>query len=433
MTIHLIAYVLIPVWIYLSFKDIKTIAYAYILCAPLQTVSVFNVGGSSVMFYHLIFLTLLIKYIVRVLKQRKMSVNLPLDFMLFLVWSFITIPLAVFNTDEVVYKVSGGYGNVAFSFQQFTQFAYLLMNFLVCIILSDLLADNVIDMKGVKKVINYGFIMVMVLAIIQMFVSPKICTLLYRNSINATYLNNLRISGPFQEPSMLALYAAPLCGIYLSKVFYHQDFRYILHILLFMIVLMQNRASSSIVGLAIVTLIFLISAVYQFVIKKNVKLLDKNKTYMLAAATLVVAAIMTIVYGNKISAMISLVGSKFAGNGISGSERTYMVQYHLEIFSRHWLAGIGYGTLRSLDLLSTMLCSGGIIGFMLYVIPVLRSSLRIFFNMSNRAVMLYVIVYNAIMFISVTEIALPYVWIAYAIMFYVLTDNGSQRRYTIEF
>ena len=110
-----------------------------------------------------------------------------------------------------------------------------------------------------------------------------------------------------------------------------------------------------------------------------------------------------------------------------------MVQYHLEIFSRHWLAGIGYGTLRSLDLLSTMLCSEGIIGFMLYVIPVLRSSLRIFFNMSNRAVMLYVIVYNAIMFISVTEIALPYVWIAYAIMFYVLTDNGSQRRYTIEF
>lgn len=31
MTIHLIAYVLIPVWIYLSFKDIKTIAYAYII------------------------------------------------------------------------------------------------------------------------------------------------------------------------------------------------------------------------------------------------------------------------------------------------------------------------------------------------------------------------------------------------------------------
>lgn len=433
MTIHVIAYVLIPILIYLCFRDIKTVAYAYILCAPLQTVTVFNISGKNIMFYHLIFLILLIKYVIRVIKQRRIIINLPCVFMTFLLWCLITIPFSIFNTDEVVLKVSGGYDNVAFSFQQITQYAYLVMNFAVCIILSELLADKVIDMPGIKKVINAGYIIVMVLAIMQLFVPAEICTMLYRNSTYAIYTKYLRLSGPFPEPSMLALYSTPLFCIYLCNVFYHQKLRYIPHILLFLFILFENKASSAIVGIAIGIVIFVVAAIYQFLICKDVKKFDRSKTCILIGFTIVMVIFLIVVFGEEIIAVLRTLEYKLAGNGVSGSQRTYALKHHLKIFTRHFIAGVGYGTLRSFDLLSTLLCSVGIVGFLMYIMPVLRACFKLFIKRENRCVMLYVLIYNAIMLVSVNEFAFPYVWIGYAIMFYLLSETGEQKRHIIKF
>lgn len=409
--------------LFLMLKKIDYVFYALCFAAILTTVAVFNIGNNSILLFHIVFAIVVFKFLLSLIKNRyQYSVSNLL--IMFVVWCLITIPFSFFNTDVYAYNIDNKFAYVSFNFQQITQYAYLLIGFLTCMICNMLLINGKIDQKNVVKVLDAAYVAALCLALLQLVVPADICTELFRNSIHAAYnIDGARISGPFNEPSMLALVCTPFfCG-YLYRLIKKFSFKNLLYVVLFLAVMLKNQSSSAVLGVFVG--IILIAFINIFDIKKKLK--KKDLVWILVIILLIL--LFAVFAGNMLGDTINKTFQKLNGEGKSGSERLYSFVHHMNIFFDHFLLGIGYGTVRSIDLLSTWACEVGIIGLLLYFVPIISLCIKLFKhkNVQSMELLINIVVYNAILFSSTNEIVFLQIWILYGVAFFIVQNRKHEK------
>jgi hypothetical protein len=138
--------------------------------------------------------------------------------------------------------------------------------------------------------------------------------------------------------------------------------------------------------------------------------------------------VLVAVFKDKFNYNIGNIVGKLNGQGESGSMRKYDFQYHMNVFKNYLITGIGFGSVRSKDLISTILADVGLSGavpLLVYIVGRLYLLKRIGDDFSK---VLYAIMFSTIvvLFISVPEFFYLYIWIYFGIIDYFLFNENSK-------
>lgn len=340
-----------------------------VLCAPLTTVAVFNLGENSVLVYHLIWAIVAIKVVVLRIKSGK---RMKTPWLPFLVFCLASTLLALFNGDVLVVNIDARLANVAFSFQQYTQWAYLAMAISTAWFTTYLLDTGKIGTSDLLNWLDAGLVVVIVVAFLQLVVPAEILNEFIRNSVHTGYKSvGARLSSTFQEPSMLSLYLVPMMGMHVIRFAYQPNAKSAVLVLLSLVVCLMNNSSSAALGL-IVLPVFV--SVWLFVHANSARV-----SAIVFVAVCIVMVVLTVsaslgAFDNFVSTLLSKLG----GEGVSGSIRSYNAALAADVFLGHPIIGVGWGTVRSEALLTTWLAELGLVGAVLFaksLINLLRSLL----------------------------------------------------------
>ncbi len=414
-----IFWIIILAGVFLVFKIDNAIKFL-IISSSLTTIAAFNINNNSILVMHIAFLICLIKFCMYTYNNG-ISVSINKCMYFFAIWCLITIPFSLLHGKTIVHNVDGLNTYVEFNFQQITQYGYLFIGLLTCIMCNSLLIANKISLKAIEKCLEISYVLSLSIALLQHVLPLTFVNTYLRNAVHVGYnYGQARISGTFFEASMLSLYCAPLFGGYLYRFLSGFKLKYLIFSLLFIIVTLDSNSSSGVIGILLsIFLIFVIS------LKSNKKI-SKNNLF-LKIIFLVIGAIFVIYFSSSMMSGIDTLTDKINGIGVSGSARLYAFKYHFELaFSN--IIPTGFGTVRSYDLLSTWLCSIGILGLILYLIPVIVLTIKLFKIQTTEASVLFIniIIHNIIMMISVPEFSFLSIWIYYGAAYYMV--GHTQRR-----
>lgn len=415
-----LSYLLLATTVVASFLNIRTLFYIYVTATAFTTLSVFDVGSSYVLLYHLLFIALVIRTIFfhagRKTAESRCSIS-PI-FGLFLVACALSIPLALVYTDVIVLVPDGDFRNVTFSAQQFTQLGYLTIAVASCYISNRLLQDEIATVKGIFSALTVAYVAVCLLALFQLVIPASIVNETYRNIPDVYYeFDGARVSSTFREPSMMALCIAPLFAVYLLRLIRNFSFGNFALVCLGAIVVALNQASSFAVGMCFALFCYALIAFTKADVRQTINHKALLGIVFSIMATLLIASI------GAFQDVVSQLVAKLNGEGVSGSERTYALLYHLRVFLEHPVMGIGFGTVRSFDLFSTWLAELGVVGFGLFVLPVCALLGRLVRQGKTQSMSyemaVYITVYLGILFVSVSEPYYPFGWIVVGAGFYL--------------
>lgn len=394
-----------------------------IISSAMTTVAVFNINNNSILVLHIAFTICLIKFCVYMCKNDT-CVSVDKYIYYFAIWCLITIPFSLLHGNTIVHNVNGLDTYVKFSFQQITQYGYLIIGLLTCIMCNSLLITNKISIKSVDRCLEISYVISLSIALLQHILPVALVNAYLRNAAHVSYnYDGARISGTFFEPSMLSLFFAPLFGKYLYKLTLGFNVKYLLYITLFVVVAFDSNSSSAVLGIIVsLVLVFLISLSSN----KKVSLND-----MIFAFLIIIAGTISVMhFYSDINLGIDMLFNKISGEGISGNSRLERFKYHFELGINNFIP-TGFGTVRSFDLLSTWICSIGIIGLALYLIPVIILCIKLYkINTYNsKSLFICILVHNIIMFISVPEFSFLSIWIYYGTAYYII-ENTNRREKT---
>jgi hypothetical protein len=430
MSLTATAYIGFLIYIVMLVQKSRNIFLFFVLISFTQSIAIIYIGRDNILLYHLLFVILLVK--ISFEKQFQLSVFSDNPFFPFVIYCFISIFVVLFNTDVIVHTVGDVVGRGTFDFakltyQQFTQYLYLLFGFIVSCVSIYMLKTKTINSRIILKYVDISFLVAMIIALLQLILPLDFMNSIFRNATTVSYNTaGARISSTFKEPSFFALFASPLFFVYIRRLFTEQNLKYLMHIILGIIVFLLNYSSSFFVSTIFFIVSILIIRLLNLSHSREIKINTYKITIILLAFTVLVVLIVINLESFKNAVMTTV--NKLNGSPGSGSARQYDLVYHLDLLRQHFFIGIGFGSLRSYSLLTSWLASLGIIGFSLYVIPAFRLLYRMLkINTAfSKDLFIMILVYNGIMFISVSEFAQLLIWILYGIAHFEASKYDSE-------
>jgi len=417
MEVQYLFYVIIFLIILSLFKNVSYIFYMYILFSAFTTFGLFIIGNNSIIAYHLIFVFLFM----RVFSKLQYDSYYIKQIIYFTIYCGIAILFSLFNHDVVVLNIQDNWDYIEFSLTQVTQYFYLIIAVCSMIITYTLLKEKKVSLNHMEDFIKITAIIVIFIGIFQLFIPIDIFNFLFRNTVNAgnqTMQGVVRITSTFNEASFLAFFLCPVFCVSIYNLSNNFNFLDAVIVAGGFYITIMNNSSSFYLGLSIGILCLFFSKLYVYFLGKRKKV---NKNRLIAGSIFLLLIIgATIFYSDILSEALLIVTRKISGEGVSGNTRSYALAYHLNIFKEHFFIGVGYGTIRSYDLFSTWLAELGIIGTLLYFIPIIRiiyKLIKINTYQSNR-IFLLLIVSNIILLSSVPEPYFVFYWIYYGMAAY---------------
>ncbi len=388
-----------------------------VVCSPLTTIAVFNLSGTSVLIYHLVWLVVAVKFL---LKLRGESERLNKLFVPFLAFTLCSISFSLFSAGTVVVNVDNVYSTVKPSFQQFTQWIYLFVAVSTTIMAEYLLRTGSLDAQRLYRALDVGLVIVLAAAFLQLILPADVVTSLFRNSVHATYLGSgARISSTFQEPSMLSLYLIPMTCIHLVRILRKPNVFSIVVVVLSLVVCVLNNSSAAFLSLIGSVLFILVAQCRLF---GGGKISHVQILSVLGFLAVLGAVGLTGVFGDSIAHM----ADKMMGEGVSGVERGDSIELMWSVFLAHPFVGIGWGTARC----ATFFCwlaELGIIGASFAYVPVLIILKRLWANLHGGfAIMAYLVSAFLILIAVSSEVYYLSLWIVLGLAMYE-TDLGAPR------
>lgn len=431
MTITLIGSILLPIiLIVLIFCDIKYLFYLLFLFSAFVSTALLKFSGSekSLQIYHLVAVIFIIRIFVE-LKRRNLSIhNLHSKMLLiFVCICFFSLfyPL-IFSGDTIVKTPSSDeYLPVSFSSQNITQFLYLLLGYLTYLSVLGFFKIKGLKTDSVLNIIRITLLVILILGIIQYIMPVELYNNLFRNDFHRNdqiTAWGVRISSVTMEASILALFVTPLFIGVIINFFNKFNLLDLILILLSIGINLENGSSSFFIGI----FIFVVFEIFISVFIKNRKI--SRIKIVVSALTLLFILVVTIMFRDNILYILGSITSKLNGQGESGSMRKYDFQYHINVFKNYLITGIGFGNVRSKDLISTILADVGLLGgipLIIYIIARLYLLKRIGNKFSE---ILYSIMFLTIsvLFISVPEFFYLYIWIYFGIIDYFLFNWNKE-------
>lgn len=377
-----------------------------------------NVGENSILVHHILTLVLLIKICIsdfHILRRRR---RIPVSLLMFVAYAGFSIFFALYHGDVEVINVNNLHTTVKFGLQQFTQYAYLVFAVIFMFLTYCLLETGELSLKELSGIVDISYITVILLGGVQLFVPSESFDAIFRNSligtVHQTINGRYRIDSVFGEASMMMLFVTPvfcrsLYGLLLDGLHLKNVFLVILGLAAFW----GNLSSSFIVGMGTLLVIVLTDVMVRMV--KGRILFSRKKIWMTGIMISVSVAI-CFIFREEIAWISDVFMQKLRGENVSGMERSYSIKLHWKVFSEHMAFGVGFGTLRGYDLMTSWLAQMGLAGMGLYLYLVMKICFRLIKKKTNRAMenMVLIIVHNVIMMISVPEFGYVFLWVYFA-------------------
>lgn len=431
MTITLIGVILLPlILILFIFCDTKYLFYLVFFFSAFTSTALIKFAGSGKSFqiYHVAAVFFIIKVFIE-LKKRKLSIsNINSKFLFaFIGISFISIFYPLFFSGGTLVKTpaSDEYLPVYFSYQNITQFLYLLLGYITYLSVIGFFRTKGLNKNMVINLLRITILVVLVLGIIQFVMPVHTFNDLFRNDFHSNDQRvafGVRISAATMEASILALFITPIFIAFTINFFKNFKLMDLIIVILSILINVENGSSSFFVA----AFIFAITQMLIGIFIKNKK--SSHKQIIIVGITVLVFLILVVLFKDKLNNSIGSIADKLSGQGESGTMRKYDFQYHFDVFKRFIITGIGFGSVRSKDLVSTILADVGLLGSVPLVIyiGVRLYLLKIIGDEFSK--ILYALMFTTItvLFISVPEFFYLYIWIYFGIIDYFLFNENSK-------
>ena len=326
---------------------------------------------------------------------------------------------------EVWYAESGFY-MLRPTIHNFTQLAYLVFCFIIYVFTKNFIKRNENIENLINKLINvqiYSLTFVCFWGIYQ-FISdrfgfPFLTIFTQREGVHigSPYVENiLKINSVAPEASMLALYLAPILGfIYILS---RKIVKLNIHFLLILTFLVGIFTISTSFLIGIVILVGLILG-EKFSIKYYSEVYISRKRILLLFLSITLFGIICLLTFSHIRVIIDTSLAKMHLSNFSGIDRLNQFLMGIRIFKESNFLGVGFGTIRTTDLFSTLLANVGVIGIFLlfgFIIKIYLDLKEISkYSYIAKGYIYYFIIFFGIAFISVSEMFFLYLWINIAI------------------
>lgn len=436
-----IGVVVLIITLYLVFfTRTRTLFYFTYIVSAFTSLSMINLPKSrnSILCYYIVgsFFILKVLYEVLIRRYTFKKVRFFNGILYFLIYSTISLILPIiYSSGTLVFTPDSPYDYISFSFQNITQYLYLLFAFIIYLC-SYMVFTNEVKVN-MKSIINITTSVVLLLGFIQFFVPHEYFDFLFRTNYAhlVQYLETglTRISSVTNEPSMLAMYLTPVFVYYFINIINSFKKRHIIKfdIAMFSLILLTfilNRSSSFYLAVVIIMVILLFDFWGDIFNGKNIDMVNKflkEKVYVFIKNNKIKSIIIGIVFLGVFAVAFKVVGHRFLilflkllGLDDSGSTRIELFSYHMVVFLKNLITGVGFGTLRSNDLLSMWSAQVGLLG-MIPLIYYFVSRIRYIYKNreigDNRAVFYLIVTTIIILITSVPEPYYIYTWIYIAI------------------
>ncbi|MDU2673166.1 MAG: hypothetical protein E7C49_14245 [Clostridium sp.] len=437
-------WIIIPLSVILVYKLPIKISFLFgYFVSIFTTLSVINISKLDFSFTlpYLWMLLLGIKVICKVItKSYTINIKFNKYLMLFIVIAFISLiyPLLIGDNLKVI-SPNGIEEKLKFSFQNITQFMYLLYGIYVFILTTLIFNNEKISAKEIDKTITYSCLVIIILCIIQILIPFELYDFFFRNDYNhATHYVNasntiLRASGPFIENSMLALYLTPVLSYIIITFIYNPNVVRGMCIVITTLIGLLSKSSTFILGIGVFIIVFSFICFYMY--KSHLDFFEeffyKLKTVLnkisfkfkndkkIKVIVIIGLGVLSVTICLFIVMNINLLISKLLGQGESGHLRSDNLRRNIQLFFKYPILGIGFGSTRSGDLLSTWLSQLGIVGigvFTMFIYSIV-SSLKIFSRAFDLGMLLIIMITLSIQFTSVPEPYYLFIWIYFSITY----------------
>lgn len=418
------------------FTRTRTLFYFTYMVSAFTSLSMINFSKSrnSVLCFYIVgsFFILKVLYELFIKRYTFKKVRFFNGILYFLIYATISLVLPiVYSSGTLVFTPDSPYTYISFSFQNITQYLYLLFAFIVYFC-SYIVFINEVNVN-MKSIINVTTVTVLLLGFIQFFLPHEYFDFFFRTNYAhlVQYLETglTRISSVTNEPSMLALYLTPVFVYYFIEIIKCLKIRKIpkFDIIMFAFILLTfllNRSSSFYLAIVMIFIILIFDYWKEIFNRKNVDFLNKifkEKILVFISKNKIKSIIIGIVFLGVFAVAFKVLGRRFIilffkllGLDDSGSTRIELFSYHMVVFLKNLLTGVGFGTLRSNDLLSMWSAQVGLLG-MIPLIYYFVSRLRYIFkhrHIGNNRSVFYLIVTSIIILVtSVPEPYYIYIWI----------------------
>lgn len=441
MEITFLGYFLIPLGIFLFFLKNKYLFWATIFFAPFTASSILSIksitfGMPPAYYFGLLFILKEIFYVLKSGKIVKPNILL----LLFILYSFFSlIMLSIFEGKIKVWHAEIGNYLLKIKIHNITQVLYLFFCFLVYFFAKNFLQRKKGREEMIKKTINiqiFSLLFVCIFGLYQVLAYHfHITPINIFNQREGVYVSKAFMGGFYRtnsvmpEPSMLAFY---LCPMIIFILFLSKDYLKINKNFLLVITLLTGIftiSTSFLFGILIIVFILSIEFL-KFLKRKYLFNISISFKEFALVFILTIGVIILLFYFKLIERGLLILKSsieKLKIENFSGKERIDKFLTGIRILKESNMLGVGFGTYRSTDLLSTFLANIGIVGFLLFLIYVLYSLIRTKkkIEISNLAkpYFFYFITLFAIALISVPELYFLFIWLNLAILEVVISHR----------
>ncbi|WP_050183308.1 hypothetical protein [Domibacillus robiginosus] len=444
MSIEVFGIVTLVVILLTPFIKLKNHFFIMVFFSLFTATAAFNIekGGLSLSIIpvHLIGMTFALRMMINIVKKRaihKKSIWLTL----FVLWSTISVVLLPIIDDYIPNHVtvrhyfSGeGFDPIAFSTGNVTQLAYLLFGYIIYFVT----VEYIMSSRDPFKLINQTITVLVAASIVICFIGiyemiAKFLNLpyteIFRNFSGVVIYTNYRISSVAHEPSMFA-YCIIICA---ALMCFHNSSNTLLRknknkfFLFIILVGLFSTSTTFLLGF----LILLFYASNDYVNTKKLNMFASAKFYF---------SILGIAFSGYWLLNIPFIKEKTVGRAVetltfsnfSGADRIEKVIHHLDAFTYSPILGLGFGTTRSYDAFTTILCNLGIIGMLIFILYVFTSIRKI--NKVKRgsnkdiakSLQAAFICWLIMFMISVPEMYFIYLWILFALIEVTIATQKKQ-------
>lgn len=433
MYITILGFFIIPIAVFLTTRlDLKQLLLTTFVCSTFSATAiiVFDFIGFALTIGQLFGMLLLIKLFILVIKKQvncKVKINKWIYIFMILCVISLTYPL-FFSKGTIVLTPDDSYLPIKFKFQMITQFSYLLFGFFIfwatCVIYKNINFKQE-DYIYASRIILWIF---NVLLVLQYIMPIEIYNMLFRmlpsaNNQLAFYGDRVRLSGPTSEPSILSLTIVPIMGILIFNI-NKKNWKLDTPLILITLWLVATTKSSTfIIGLFVQLLCLIVYYRKDIITKINdIKINNKKLIIYILGMVLFVSLIFYLLFKD----IIYLLLEKLGGQHASGSLRLAALKHHLNVFKQYPLFGVGFGTIRSYDLLSTWLSAIGLTGVGSYLMYILFLVKNLFRYKQSWIYIQFILVILMMMMVSVPEPYYLFLWIILGVL-QVLTNEYQKK------
>lgn len=421
--------VVIPIFIlFFIFFDIKYLFVGTFIFSAFTSTSIINITSIqfSLLAVHFTGMLFIIKVVIYTFNNRlPIKITYSKSLLLFMVICAISLVYpATISKGEIIIDPHYILKVQEFSITNLTQYAYLIFGFLIYMSCTKYIINSKFDEKKILDLIAIASIVVIMLGFLQLVIPIDKYDSLFRtisNKLNDGVNGIVRISSVNSEASKLSLFSAPITVMYLNglKNKYNR-FIYVATMLLFILISILNNSSTYFVAILVCFVIQLILkslSIFTTNIKSNyMKISWKTIFIFYFLCFLLVFAI--FVYKEKVIYNLNTIIAKYNSEITSGIERNETNKITMTLFYNYLLTGVGFGSTRSLDLLSGWLACIGLTGVMPFIYFVF-SRIKLLYKNRNNDInyMLFGLILTTMiaLCISVPEPYYLYIWIYFSI------------------